>query len=56
MVSFTFVIQDPAVTQATSSGTNGANGATEDYNPFAEEAKKEPEVRWNLGNLVNSIH
>lgn len=35
---------DPAVTQATSSGTNGANGATEDYNPFAEEAKKEPEA------------
>lgn len=33
---------DPAVTQATSSGSQ--NGATEDYNPFAEEAaKKDPE-------------
>lgn len=33
--------QDPAVTEA---ATSNQGGATDDYNPFAEEAKKDVEV------------
>lgn len=41
------VMQDPAVTEATSA--TGGGEATEEYNPFSEEAKK-PEVclKWPL--------
>ena len=42
------------MTQATSTGQNGG---TEDYNPFAEEAKKDPEVsaaQQEVGNLKRS--
>ena len=34
-------VQDPAVTQATSTAPAGV---TDDYNPFTDEGKKEPEV------------
>ena len=38
-------VKDPAVTEATSSSNGGT--ATEDYNPFSDEAKEQAVSQWH---------